>query len=84
MCRVKGTEIPQGWGVDSKGLVRNHVKNPRLPSDASIGEDTPFAVEVQELSHFNFLFFYPCIYFGTSGQFVLWGSILWASLSLYM
>ena len=61
MCRVKGTEMPQGWGVDSKGLVRNHVKNPRLPSNATTGEDTPFAVEVQELSHFNFVFFYPCI-----------------------
>lgn len=69
MCRVKGTEMPQGWGVDSKGLVRNHVKNPQLPSNATTGEDTPFAVEVQELSHFNFLFFYPCIYFGTSEVF---------------
>ena len=25
MCRRKETEIPQGWGVDSKGQVRDHV-----------------------------------------------------------
>lgn len=25
MCHRKETEMPQGWGVNSKGLVRDHV-----------------------------------------------------------
>lgn len=59
MCRVKGTEMPQGWGVDSKGLVRNHVKNPRLPSNATTGEDTLLQSRSKSFHILTFFSFIP-------------------------